>query len=334
MASTTDIGRPALVAADATVTIAAPAHPLTRVVANVASPAPLPDAVTLPVEVEVEVEVVEPVVDPGGERFRDGLVMTGATPHRLILFTFDDGPDTRNTPQLLEALDTAGIKAVFFVTASRFSAQTPRQRAQAELAREIVRRGHVIANHTLNHSQLPLLDYDAIVHEVEEAERIIERTVGVRPWLFRPPGGGRSARTDRIIESRGYTNMLWNLGTGDFQVRTADDVVRTWLRVMDRRERDTGERGGIVLMHDTHRWSVEAFPRMVAELRSRNCDLLREGEELYDIVDDPSLFFTPRGDAEYGSEAPPTELREAELEARQTALRERAERRCGAVASR
>src|SRR5690606_41552049 len=68
---------------------------------------------------------------------------------------------------------------------------------------------------------------------------IFERVLGERTWIMRPPGGARSARIDGLLAERGYTQMLWNLGTGDFQVRSADDVMRIWLRVLERDRKST-----------------------------------------------------------------------------------------------
>lgn len=272
--------------------------------------------------------------DPFGADFAEGMPITGATPHRLILFTFDDGPDPRYTPTLLDYLDEAGVRAIFFLTASRMRGHNHWERENQRIAREIVRRGHMIGNHTLEHAQLPVLPDAEVRRQIVEAERIFEEVLGERPWLFRPPGGARSERVDAIIAERGYTTMLWNLGTGDFLVRTPAEVLGTWRRVFERRAQDHGDRGGIVLLHDIHEWSVEAFPRIVDAIRRRNCELLEQGEELYDIVEDPRLFFVPRADAPPHLDAPPALPDPAILEARQERLREETRRRCTALASR
>jgi peptidoglycan/xylan/chitin deacetylase (PgdA/CDA1 family) len=268
--------------------------------------------------------------DPTGRAFRDGRVITGATPHRIILFTFDDGPDQRTTPRLLDMLDEEGIKAVFFVTTNRFQDPMPWYRRNAELVREIARRGHLVGNHTVDHEELPALDDAGVVRELDVAAQTIEETLGARPWLLRPPGGSRSPRVDGIAAARGYTTMLWNIGAGDFQVKSADDVFRTFVRVLERREREDGHRGGVVLLHDTYPHTVEAFPRIVRWLRERNCELLERGEELYDFVGDPSFFFVPRGSASPSAEAAAAELAPDVLAFRQERLREDTRRRCAA----
>jgi peptidoglycan-N-acetylglucosamine deacetylase len=266
--------------------------------------------------------------DPTGRAFGGGRVITGATAHRLLLFTFDDGPDLRTTPKLLDYLDEAEVKAVFFVTTNRFREPMPWYRRNAELVRETARRGHLIGSHTVNHEELPALDDAGASFEIDDAARTIEETLGVRPYLFRPPGGSRSARIDGFLASRGYTSVIWNLGAGDFQVDSADQVFRTFVRVLERRERDDGQLGGIVLLHDTYTHTVEAFPRIIEYLRERNCELLERGEELFDIVSDPSFFFVPRGAAVPSAEAPPAEVDPDVLAFRQERLREVTRRRC------
>jgi peptidoglycan/xylan/chitin deacetylase (PgdA/CDA1 family) len=266
--------------------------------------------------------------DPTGRAFRDGRIISGATRHRLILFTFDDGPDQRTTPTLLDFLDAEDIKAVFFVTTNRFDQPMPWYRRNADLVREIAARGHLVGNHTVSHQELPALDDVGVAHELDAAARTIEATIGERPWLLRPPGGSHSPRTDGFAAMRGYTTLLWNLGAGDFQVESAEQVFQTFVRVLERREREDGQRGGVVLLHDTYPRTVEAFPRIVRFLRTRNCELLERGEELYDFVDDPSFFFTPRGHAAPTAEAASAELDPDVLAFRQERLREETRRRC------
>lgn len=299
-------------------------------------PPPVADLVIAePAPAPVPVEPLVITAEPSEPSYGDGLIIQGHTPHRLVLFTFDDGPDPRYTRRLLDALDRAEIRAVFFLTANRIEGSTPWARENAEIAREIARRGHVIGSHGRNHVALTRVSGEAIAAEVEGADQVFFDVLGLRPRLFRPPGGARSARTDAYLAERGYTSVLWNLGSGDVQVDTADRVVETFRHVVAWRERDSGDFGGVVLLHDIHRWSVEAFPRIVAFFDARNCDLLRRGEELYDFVDDPSLFVVMRPEgASTSEEAPPLVLAPEVLEERQAHARLRAEARCETLASR
>jgi peptidoglycan/xylan/chitin deacetylase (PgdA/CDA1 family) len=169
--------------------------------------------------------------------------------------------------------------------------------------------------------------------EVGQTELMFKRVLGARPWLIRPPGGARSARIDRLLADRGYTTVLWNLGAGDFQVRTAADVHKTWQAVFERR-RAHGEQGGIILLHDTYAWSVDAFQLIMQDLLDQNCKLLAKKQELYDFVDDPALFFQARKDGDPSLETDPIVLAPEVLEARQERIREETAQRCQALAVR
>ena len=284
-------------------------------------PAPIVEPIHAEPGPEVDGVVPIPNQDATGLRFPSGLTIRGGTRHRTILFTFDDGPSRRTTPRLLDMLDELGIKAVFFVKSESFGDGNPWEREHAEIVREIVRRGHTIGNHTETHRQLPLLRNAEIEAELAVSERKIERAIGSKPRFIRPPGGALSERVEQLLGENGYTSVMWALYGGDLEVSTADDVVRTFFRVLERRERETGDRGGIVLMHDTKAHSLDAVPRLVDALQKRNCRLLADGEELYDIVDDIGYFIP-------GHEPDQT------LEERQVDLRELARHECHTVALR
>jgi peptidoglycan/xylan/chitin deacetylase (PgdA/CDA1 family) len=260
-----------------------------------------------------------------------GRIIEGSTPHRLIFFTFDDGPDRRTTPLLLDRLDAVGIKAGFFLTAGRIAGRNAMEREQATLAQEIVARGHTVGSHTVDHMQLPLLGDRAALAQVIGAENIFKRVLGFRPSLIRPPGGAHSTRIDELLAQRLYTTVLWNLGAGDFQVKSAAEVLDIFRKVLERREREHGDRGGVVLLHDTYSWSVDAFQLIWADLWARNCKLLARGEELYDVVPDLGFFYQARGTAAADMIADPARPPASVIRQRQARLRTEAQQRCNAT---
>ena len=264
-----------------------------------------------------------------GESLKGSDVVLGRTPHRLLLFTFDDGPDAVHTPKLLDILERLGIRAVFFVVGERLDGEDLWYTRHRDIVRRAAQRGHIIGNHSQAHRQLPLLNNREATAEVERAQVLIHAITGKRPLIFRPPGGARSARTDGLLADLGYTQMLWNLGTGDVQVRDPHAVLRTWRQVLDREARE-GSAGGIILLHDIHAWSVAAVPLIVADIANRNCELLARNEELFDIVDDPALFFvSPSSGRPEGMAAA---VDPTLLEARQAVLREQSARYCARTA--
>ena len=261
----------------------------------------------------------------------DGRTTRGFADHRVLHFTFDDGPRPSTTPRLLDTLNRFGVRATFFVVARQLEGN--RHSAQREIARDIVRRGHTLGSHTYDHANLTTLDTTQITRELTHAEEIFMELFGVRPWLMRPPYGARTPAVDRAIAARGYTTFLWNITASDEHLQTADEIVATFQDSLRTHERHRRGPGGIVLLHDTQESVIAAFPRLIGAIHARNCELRERGEdeELWDVVGDPELFFQARDGA--GSRATTVVLDPVRVARRQLELRAEANLYCPAARS-
>ncbi|MDH5672906.1 MAG: polysaccharide deacetylase family protein [Myxococcales bacterium] len=235
------------------------------------------------------------VAEPRARQFGEGLALppelSGHTRHPLLHFTFDDGPDPVQTPRLLDALDAAGVKATFFFSASRFLSGERRNARAVELAREVARRGHAIGSHSFDHQRMARLAPPALREQLARNHAAFEHAFGRQSLLFRPPFGSSNRALRGMLRERGYSNVLWNIGLADWVERPPQAIEETFFKVLARNERRDGDRGGIVLMHDTHAFSVDAFLLIMGELERRNCEALQqEHRPLYDVVDDLEPF--------------------------------------------
>lgn len=219
-------------------------------------------------------------------------VILGGTRHRRIHFTFDDGPEPRTTPAMLRALDELHVKATFFLSAWRLDPNRRDSEERAELAREIMRRGHPIGSHSFQHVPMPPLSSAALADQIDRSGSTLERVLGFRPVYFRPPHGLRSRAVDAALAQRDYTTIIWNLNPTDYSVHDAQTVLHHFNNMLRYRLEHDQQKGGIILMHDTLSWSLEGFRLIYNELMTRNCDLLAQNEELFDIVDtlEPFLY--------------------------------------------
>jgi peptidoglycan/xylan/chitin deacetylase (PgdA/CDA1 family) len=231
-----------------------------------------------------------------GTALRGAGVLTGGTQRRILHFTFDDGPDADHTPRLLDALDRAGVKATFFFSTSRFDPKQLRNADAPRLALQVARRGHQVGSHGFDHVRMGRLRPPELQQQLAQSEAMFARVFGTRTFLYRPPFGSRNAALDRQLAERGYATAMWNIGMADWVAREPEAVRLTFWRAIERNERDAGERGGIVLMHDTHDWSVAAFELIAESIAARNCDLLASGEELYDVVDSMAPWVQPESE--------------------------------------
>jgi len=254
-----------------------------------------------------------------------GRIVSGIAAHRVLHLTFDDGPEA-HTLRLLDVLDAHHVRATFFLVGFRV-AQRP------DVAREILQRGHAIGMHSYAHHDYTRMTPSAIDADLDRAEAAFDAVFGARPHMVRPPYGRHDADVDAAIADRGYTQVRWNLTAGDSHVRTAAGVVAAFRAMLDAQRDAPGGEGGILVLHDTHPWVVDAVPGILDELDARNCAALVSGEELWDVRDDLREWFDPRHDrsgrrAAASSAALRMRLPTGAFTARQAELRAAAEARC------
>jgi peptidoglycan/xylan/chitin deacetylase (PgdA/CDA1 family) len=263
-------------------------------------------------------------IDGDGDPFHGGVpaggrIVSGIAAHRVIHFTFDDGPE-EHTPRLLDVLDAHHVRATFFLVGFRV-AQRP------DVAREILRRGHAIGMHSYAHHDYTRMTPREVASDMSRAEAVFTSVFGATPHMVRPPYGRHDAHVDAAIADRGYTQVRWNL-TADGHVRTREGVLASFRAMLDAQRDVPGGEGGILLLHDTHPWVVDAVPGILDELDARNCAALVSGEEMWDVVGDLGEWFDPRHYASPSSPALRMRLTDEELAARQAELRVAAEERC------
>lgn len=223
---------------------------------------------------EDDLREVDPVEVEQAARFGWAARVTGREARHYVAFTFDDGPDAATTPRVLDALDAYGVPATFFVVGWRFDDRGPRDRANAAALHEVVRRGHMIGNHTHKHRNLGSLPAGHARAEIAHNELVIERELGFRPYLFRPPFGAMSGAARAYLRDRGYTEVRWAIDSKDWRRRGAGTLrARTVAAILARE-------GGVVLLHDTKPWTADALPGILDDLEAENCRRLAAREPL------------------------------------------------------
>jgi len=188
-----------------------------------------------------------------------GVVQRGLGSARAELgLTFDDGPDPKTTPLVLEALAAAGVRATFFVLGERAAAH-PR------LVGRIAEEGHELALHGWRHRhgwiRAPWEAYADVVRGARELERL----TGSRPRFFRPPHGAYTWAQQAAVRRLGLTPVHWTVEAHDWHPKygPADVVERVTAEVM---------LGDIIVMHDAGpggATAAAALPELLAELEQR-----------------------------------------------------------------
>lgn len=180
-----------------------------------------------------------------------------------VAITIDDGPDPQVTPAVLDILDAHDARASFFC----IGAQVARH---PELAREIVRRGHAIENHSAQHRHnFALLGPRGYREELLAGQRLIQDATGILPRYFRAPAGFRNPFLWEELRAAELRLASWT--RRGFDTRDGDAA-----RVLGRLTRNLAA-GDILLLHDGHSALtpqgrpvvLDVLPALLATLNAR-----------------------------------------------------------------
>ena len=152
-----------------------------------------------------------------------------------IALTFDDGPHPRYTPQILDVLDSYGIKATFFVVGIN-------ARNYPDALSAVIKRGHEIGNHTYTHPHVSCLNTDTLTIEVEKCESEIYELTDHKTKIFRPPEGMIDADVRAVLRGLDYKVIMWDIDTRDWAHESPEKIAENVISNVTS--------GDIILMHD------------------------------------------------------------------------------------
>ena len=205
------------------------------------------------------------------------IVRYGAHPGWVAL-TFDDGPDGRWTPRILNVLKAKHAPATFFVIGQNMQ-------ARPDLVRRELREGHLVGNHTWTHPNIaatPLAQTDL---EINTTQRLFEVLTSRSMRFFRPPYFGDAEPSTpgeveplKIAQKLGYYIAGLRIDPDDWKKPDPKLIVANTLAKL----KVTGETAGqVVLLHDAggdRSHTVEALPLLIDALRANGYQLVTLGQ--------------------------------------------------------
>jgi peptidoglycan/xylan/chitin deacetylase (PgdA/CDA1 family)/spore germination protein YaaH len=200
--------------------------------------------------------------------------------HRVAL-TFDDGPDGRWTPMILDTLKSRGVKATFFVVGQNVDTD---QRLLGRMYDE----GHEIGNHTYRHPNLALASRARALLEIDMTTQLVSSVLNRRMAFFRPPyfGDAEPTTADELVpvgiaSDRHYWTIGLHVDSEDWRESNPDSIVANVLRerehprVLETAAHDSTS--SVVLMHDSggdRSATVAALGPLIDSLRARGDTLV------------------------------------------------------------
>ncbi len=244
----------------------------------------------------------------------EGPAYRAGSGRRLVTLTFDDGPFPETTPTVLRILAKRKIHAAFFVIGRYLDGDDERASQSREVLKQVAAAGHLIGNHTHDHSSLTSVTHTQVLEQIDEGAASIERVTGKRPILFRPPFGKLDDFGQAAVRERGLDLLLWSVEKQDMQRADSHEVFRELIGQIEYKE------GGIVLLHDIRWTSIAVLRELLEWLQIHRWDPKRPKHVGYEIVDLPTYL------REVAAAPLPYETRDELEKARETAAQEKASR--------
>ncbi|WP_319585372.1 polysaccharide deacetylase family protein [uncultured Desulfobulbus sp.] len=187
-----------------------------------------------------------------------------------VTITFDDGPDSEWTPQILDILKAKNVKATFFMIGSNME-------NHPKIVRRILAEGHMIGVHTYSHPNIALVSEERAHLEFNATQRLIESITGHSTIIFRPPYNADTNPHDaeelvpiKLAQAMGYVSVTEDIDPEDWE----EPGVKTML---ERVKRGRMRGGNVVLLHDAggdRSQTVEVLPQIIDYLTARGDRIL------------------------------------------------------------
>jgi peptidoglycan/xylan/chitin deacetylase (PgdA/CDA1 family) len=190
--------------------------------------------------------------------------MNSAQP--VVALTFDDGPNSRYTPQVLDILYEEQVPATFFLVGEKFA-------GNELLIKEMAASGHEIGSHTFSHPDLTTLNTQQIRQEIRQTEKELKKILPDYPVQYvRPPYGRYTEKVEKAID---LPLMLWTIDSGDWENPDAEKIYTTVVRNI--------QDGDIVVFHDDNAETVKALEKIIVELKARGFQFVAVSQ-MYEMI--------------------------------------------------
>ncbi len=193
---------------------------------------------------------------------------------KRVALTFDDGPDSVYTPQILDILRKEKVKATFFIIGER-------AKLFPDVVKRMAKEGHIIGNHSMTHPNIIKLNNQQTAKEIKDCENVVNSLAGYLPALFRSPYGSLDPEKVQEIGKLKVKIIAWNVDSLDWKSLTAEQVKTNIL--------ENVREGSIILQHSSGS-EEENLTGSVAALKDVIKILKKEG---YKFVTVPELLDIP-----------------------------------------
>lgn len=196
-----------------------------------------------------------------GSNFFIQVVCSAETDKKIIAITFDDGPDSVSTPQILNILQKHHVPAAFFCVGNRIA-------GKGTVLKQIHEQGHIIGNHSFSHHfWFDLFSSAKMLDDMTLMDQAMKQATGLTPLLFRPPYGVINPHLKKAIIKGGYVPIGWS-------VRSMDTVINDPQKLLNKVVSRLNP-GAVFLFHDTGTATISVLPLFIEQAKAQGYQIAR-----------------------------------------------------------
>jgi len=196
-----------------------------------------------------------------GSNFFIPVICSAQTGKKVIALSFDDGPTTENTLQILQILKDVNAEAAFFCIGSRIA-------QNKAILKQAYDEGHLIGNHTFSHHfWFDMFSAKKMLADMQMMDEATNSVIGKMPKLFRPPYGVTNPNLKKAIIKGNYIPVGWSM-------RSMDTVIKDEKKLLNKVISKI-KPGAVFLFHDTSDATVAVLPAIIKHIKASGYEILR-----------------------------------------------------------
>ncbi|MGK7915191.1 MAG: polysaccharide deacetylase family protein [Prochloraceae cyanobacterium] len=210
-----------------------------------------------------------PILQPILQWSFPNCLWSGVSSSKAIALTFDDGPHSEYTPELLKVLERYHVKASFFLLGNCVT-------NNSQLTKEIYQRGHWLGLHGYYHHSFPLLSKDDLEQSLSQTQQAIAKTCQLNPKAIRdvrPPNGLFTPNILEQLHQQSYRVVMWSV--------VPEDWLRPGIEIVRKRVLENVRNGALIVLHDGYHGGQDVA-KITADLIPR---LLERGYHFVTVND-------------------------------------------------
>ena len=174
------------------------------------------------------------------------------TSQKVIALTFDDGPSSQKTDEILQILREENVRATFYATGAEI------EKNPGELEK-IIAAGHEIGNHTFSHKRMLLVSPSFVESEIKRTDELIKKAGWTNEITFRPPYSMKLLTLPFYLSENNRKTITWDVEPETY-VEKSEDLIKHTL--------DNTKNGSIILLHVMYNSRAESIKSVRPIIRS------------------------------------------------------------------